>query len=679
MRKLDLHIHTIQTASDHPFSFSVDKLREYVQSLKIDGIAITNHNMFDIVQYQEIQNALSNICVVLPGIEINVGNGSFGHILCITDQDDIEDFSVRCKAIQDKIISPTDMITLEDLRQVFPDFRKYLWIPHIEKKPILDYEIISAMGDYVLCGEVGSVKKFIYRQKDSESLIPLYFSDLRPTEDLTEFPSRQTFFDIDEISVSSIKKTLLDRHHVSLTEGEGNSLFYVLPDLPVSTGLTVVIGERSSGKSFTLNQIAEKYDNIKYIKQFALIETDPEQAAKDFTDQIAAKRSSFAEEYFAPFKEAVETVKAISLDNDESALDQYISSLIRFAKESDRADMFAKCALYSESKFPAKSFDNITRLIESVENLLDAREYRDTIERHIPRSELVALLEELIHRYRQAKRQSLEETWVNDLVGEIKRSLSMRTSAVTVSDFDFYECQMDRMKVKKFNDLVTILKKQSVINQKMVGGFTIQTGKRPYSSANELKVFSGKKNVAFSKHMDEYADDPYKYLLGLIEMEDIAETDYYKFFVCVDYQILNQYGFPISGGERAEFRLLQEIDDASRYDMLLIDEPESSFDNLFLRDRVNQIIRSLSENMPVILVTHNNTVGASIRPDYLVYTKRIIGDGVIYERYYGLPSSKELISHTGTSIKNFQVVLDCLEAGETTYNERKRDYDLLKD
>ncbi len=113
--------------------------------------------------------------------------------------------------------------------------------------------------------------------------------------------------------------------------------------------------------------------------------------------------------------------------------------------------------------------------------------------------------------------------------------------------------------------------------------------------------------------------------------------------------------------------------------MLLIDEPESSFDNLFLRDRVNQIIRSLSENMPVILVTHNNTVGASIRPDYLVYTKRIIGDGVIYERYYGLPSSKELISYTGTSIKNFQVVLDCLEAGETTYNERKRDYDLLKD
>ncbi len=99
-----------------------------------------------------------------------------------------------------------------------------------------------------------------------------------------------------------------------------------------------------------------------------------------------------------------------------------------------------------------------------------------------------------------------------------------------------------------------------------------------------------------------------------MNMEEIPETDYYKYFVYVDYQILNEYGFEVSGGERAEFKLLQEIDDAYRYDMLLIDEPESSFDNLFLRDRVNKIIRELSDNMPVILVTHNN-ITKEIRND----------------------------------------------------------------
>ena len=53
--------------------------------------------------------------------------------------------------------------------------------------------------------------------------------------------------------------------------------------------------------------------------------------------------------------------------------------------------------------------------------------------------------------------------------------------------------------------------------------------------------------------------------------------------------------------------------------------------------------------------------------------------GIHYKRYYGLPSSKELISSSGETIKNFEAMLDCLEAGEATYKERKRGYDLLKD
>lgn len=50
MKKLDLHIHTIKTISDGDFCFSLDKLRDYVQNLNIDAIAITNHNVFKIEQ-----------------------------------------------------------------------------------------------------------------------------------------------------------------------------------------------------------------------------------------------------------------------------------------------------------------------------------------------------------------------------------------------------------------------------------------------------------------------------------------------------------------------------------------------------------------------------------------------------------------------------------------------------
>ncbi|MBR5949636.1 MAG: hypothetical protein IKZ82_13480 [Clostridia bacterium] len=680
MKKLDLHIHTLQTFSDAPFAFSLERLKEYVKALKIDGIAITNHNKFDLPQYNEIRDILKDTCVVLPGIEINVGKNSAGHLICITEQDDIEDFAIRCSKIQDRITATTDFISLNELKSFFPILEKYLWIPHYDKKPALDSDIISGMGSNILCGEVSSVKKFIYGQKDTSSLTPLYFSDLRPDDKPGEFDSRQTYFNIDEITVASIRKSLLNKRNVSLTEKEGVDEFYVMPDLPISTGLTVVMGERSSGKTFLLDQISNGYPNAKYIKQFSLVETKPEQAAKDFTDQISAKSSSFAEKYFGPLKEAVETVKEISIDEDARTLERYVDSLVRCAKETDRKDSFAKCALYNESIFPSRRLDGLEKLIESVETLLNVHENKDIVEKHLSRDALIALLKDLILKYNQEKRRSLEETWVNDLIGEVKRSLSTRTSATTIADIDFYELQMNRVKVNKFNILIGDAKKRAIINSRRLGGFSVQAEKSAFTCAAELKKFSKQKNVAFSDYMDKYTTDPYRFLLGLKEMDGIPESDYYKYFVHINYQILNQYGYPISGGERAEFKLLQEIDTAHGFDMLLIDEPESSFDNIFLRDRVNSIIRELSSIMPVILVTHNNTVGASIKPDYLVYTKRHINhQSVLYERYYGLPSSKHLVSASGSSIENFQAVLDCLEAGEKTYNERKHGYELLKD
>ena len=138
--------------------------------------------------------------------------------------------------------------------------------------------------------------------------------------------------------------------------------------------------------------------------------------------------------------------------------------------------------------------------------------------------------------------------------------------------------------------------------------------------------------------------------------------------------------FDVSGGERSEFRLLQEIADAKQYDMLLIDEPESSFDNLFLNNEVNELIREISETVPVVLVTHNNTVGASIKPDFVIYTKKVVQrDRVRYEHYSGFPSDRFLTALDGSKTKNFEIIMNCLEAGEVAYSEIGHRYEILKD
>ena len=170
------------------------------------------------------------------------------------------------------------------------------------------------------------------------------------------------------------------------------------------------------------------------------------------------------------------------------------------------------------------------------------------------------------------------------------------------------------------------------------------------------------------------------YLQTLLANESLTPSELYKLFAKISYRILNRDGFEVSGGERSEFRLLQEIKNAQNYDILLIDEPESSFDNMFLKSDVNQIIREISALMPVVVVTHNNTVGASIRADYLLYaSKEAEGGNVVYRLYSGHPTDLKLSSLDGKTISNHEIMLNSLEAGPYSYNDRKEVYEAIKD
>jgi len=161
--------------------------------------------------------------------------------------------------------------------------------------------------------------------------------------------------------------------------------------------------------------------------------------------------------------------------------------------------------------------------------------------------------------------------------------------------------------------------------------------------------------------------------------ENTTPSERYKLFAKISYRTLNKDGAEVSGGERSEFRLLQEINDAQNYDFLLIDEPESSFDNLFLNSDVNQIIKEISDSTPVVVVTHNNTVGASIGADYLLYASKEIEEGKpVYRLYSGHPTDRTLTSPNGKTISNHKITLNLLEAGHDTYIKRGQGYEAIK-
>jgi ABC-type multidrug transport system ATPase subunit len=674
VKKIDLHIHTIAAPSDRQFEFSLTILREYVAARQIDAIAITNHNLFDLAQFNEITDGV-HVCV-FPGIEIDLESG---HMLLISEKDELADFAARCKAVSERIKAKNTSMSLSDLEAIFPDLSRYLLIPHYEKKPSIGTDVLAKLGGLVTAGEVTSPKKFRYCIRDRDSLVPSYFSDIRITAGMSSFPTRQTYVDAGNVSLSSIRMCLRDKNKVFLAEEDGHQVFDALASgMKLSTGLNVILGERSSGKTYTLDRLFESYENVKYIRQFSLLERDEESEARRFNGLLSQKQSLFTQEYLNEFKDVVDGLASVDLKANDLAIERYVASLLKSAREFERADSFSKAQLFGETDFTTSGSEGLRKLISAVESLIDNTEYRSIIDKYVTMETLKKLAVELITKHAQEAELNLKKRWLNDLVGTIRKALQVHTAATVVEDVDFYRITLEKRMVERFRTVVEAVRMDREFTIRDVQGFRIVARLKRFAGAGELRSLSGKK-VAFSEAFRVY-NDPYTYLTALRDIDSIEASEYHKYFANLEYRILNRDGFDVSGGERSEFNLLQEISDAQQYDMLLIDEPESSFDNLFLKNEVNELIKDISKSVPTVVVTHNNTVGASIKPDYVVFTrKRAMESGVVYEIYCGYASDKYLLGANGQRIKNLDIILNCLEAGEKAYLERGDSYEVLKD
>jgi ABC-type dipeptide/oligopeptide/nickel transport system ATPase component len=673
LKKIDLHIHTITTISDSQFVFSLDVFKRYVEEANLDAVAVTNHDVFDVVQFRIIKETLG--VTVFPGIEVNLEKG---HVLIIGDGDNLEDFDARANLVTKNITQIGDSISIDELQKILGDLSNYLVIPHYDKQPAITGETLEGLKPYVSAGEVDSAKKFIRAIKDDTKLTPVLFSDVRIREDLATLPTRQTFIDCGDVTLDAIRSCLRDKAKVTLSENDGNNLWQVFEDgQNLSTGLNILLGERSSGKTYTLNKISDIIDNVKYIKQFSLVQQEDNSYEREFNKHVQRKRSCFIDEYLSGLKNVLDEIMNVDLDANDRGMEQYVATLLKSAEDADRRDSFSNTALFDEVEFPEGQSDTLSELIESVRQIIENIEFKPIIEKHLDFESLKRLACELIELLWDKALENKKKKLVNELVKAVKQRLKMRTSAVQVEDVDLYRVSMDRKRVERFTEIVGLLKREDVVFSESIQGFRVEAKKEPFAGAGEIKEASGVK-TAFSDAFRLYGD-PYRYLRALLSNESLTRSEIYKLFVKISYSILNRDGFEVSGGERSEFRLLQEIMDAQNYDILLIDEPESSFDNLFLKSDVNQIIKEISESMPVVVVTHNSTVGASVGADYFLYARKELEDGnVIYRLYSGYPTDKKLSSIDGETINSHEIVLDSLEAGTDAYDSRRLGYEAIK-
>lgn len=665
MKRIDLHIHTKPANYENKFDFSIDKMVEYVNDLKLDIIAITNHNLFDRNNFDEIKRNIN--IKVFPGVEIDIEKG---HLLLIADESLIDELELSCAKLSLEITNKDDYILFDEFKSLFPFYNKCILIPHIDKKPKISSSTIIKFNNIIKCGEVGSAKKFEVNIKDQTKLPPVFFSDLRIADEC-KFNYRTTYLDIDSVEFSVLKTALGDKTKLFLNPKMKRDFFeFDEYGTIASTGLNVILGKRSSGKTTLLEKINSSSLNCKYIKQFSLTGDSEETKFNSLVSNYLVDEKN---NYIESLKKLIEIIVKIE-SNYLTKLDDFVSSLKDFATNTSLQDAYSKTKIFTESFYNYNLSNKTLDVIKAIDKILSYDENQELIDKYIDKNNLKILILELISiRKKEYKLKKLmDET--DKIVKSIQDELKQISSMKPIVDVDLNDIYKSKFTIDSFNELCKLMKTKNDIDYTDIFGYKLVLSRDEYSNATEvkekIKTSSSLKNI-FNYYK---SNNFYEYVHELNKLRFSSEV-IANAIINLNVKVLTSKGVSPSGGERAEFNLLKELKDSEQYDVLLIDEPEASFDNPFIMKNITKIIKNLSLKSTVFLTTHNNTLGMLMKPDMLIYTYH---DGDVFDIYEGEFGAKELVNSTGKTINSFDKIIDVMEAGEIAYKERKNIYEDIK-
>lgn len=149
--RIDLHCHTLATKGEgRERNVTPELFAEKIDAAQVDIVAVTNHNHFDLDQYELLREAVDGAAQVWPGVELDIERWSGGkpwHMIVITSPDSKVPFSESIKTLQNGR-SPKDCSwPFEEIWEAFKDSNA-LFISHChDKAPAITEEEIARVGE----------------------------------------------------------------------------------------------------------------------------------------------------------------------------------------------------------------------------------------------------------------------------------------------------------------------------------------------------------------------------------------------------------------------------------------------------------------------------------------------------------------------------------------------------
>lgn len=710
--KIDIHTHTKKCKSGDAPTREITPLDfcETILSTEVRIIAITNHNVFDLDQFEEIKTRLGEDAQVWPGIELDVlHDGSRGHLLVIVSPRLAREFSAAVNEVTRDSSADIFTATIEEVLETFDIFNPIYVAHYKQKKPNLSDEVLGMLESKtnnprcVIKEVTNSISAGIYISHGHSSIYGSDIHDWGKYEDLSnDLPDLRLPVDSFEHFCLLLKKdpttinTVLDRKTsediVLLPFDDGSIL-----KIKAFNDINVVFGPKGTGKSCILKAIAKHYSENG-------IEARVYESASDRLDDIFdAKGKSLTINlnghdinYCTDEIEALRGASEVAV----TSLGKYVNYFKVTNTNKSANKILLKDIDPEEGSSAKREFTEFNVAVSTTAEFIKFLAESPSVRKELDEEELTEvtrILSGLLERLRKREWTSFsgwkEILLLNSAIEAFRREIERKTGKpAKPTTTGFRDYAMNRIMIEvNAAKIVKSVKTEIPMQTEVVGSLGSNKGDLQFltefkfqngditdgalSSLTGVKKLPQKKFVNCVRYICKhaYADDLFQHISELNAIEDVEDIKtVYELLLFKRYFALDGQPYSPSSGESSMVMLQKEL--GTDKDVYILDEPERSLGNEYISEVIVPLIKERARaGKKVFISTHDANIAVRTLPYSSVY--RCHGKSG-YKTYVGNPFTNNLVSSddVGDQLDWKKVSMKTLEGGEDAFGERGKIY-----
>ncbi|WP_035207388.1 PHP domain-containing protein [Paracidovorax oryzae] len=710
--KIDIHTHTRKCKSGDAATREIapEDFCSAILSTEVRVVAITNHNVFDLAQFQEIQNRIGSEAQVWPGVELDVHDDKTrGHLLVITSPELAAEFSAAVIELTHGQTPDSFKVTVPDVLAKF-DAMDPLYVAHYkQKRPSVSDDMLAAL-------ENGAKNKWCILKEVSNAISAgihishgrpsIYGSDVhdwgRYSEIARELPDLRLPIDSFEHFCLLLKKdptTINTAMHKKTCETltlipfeDGRAL-----TLKVFDDINILFGPKGTGKSKILEAIAKHYTNSGIdarVFESAADRLDDifDVKGKNLSLNLNTYNISHCQDEIQKLRHAQEidvtsTTKFRAFFETTASNKNANKILLKDIDIEEPGGAKRTFTKYHEASMEISSFASLLESDELIKNELSTEEF----------AELQRLVTLLLGRLKEKEWMNFvnwkEITFLNSAIAKFRKEIERKTGTpAKPTTTGFREYAMNRIQVAVNGRAILKSLKTAIPNdEEVVGDLGSGKGELKYvtrylfqdgnvTDGQLFSITSVKKGLqkrfanAVRDVVDRsFQDDLFKFVSDLNDIEGVEDVStVYELLMFKRYFTLDGLPYDPSSGEASMVMLQKELGEDK--DVYILDEPEKSLGNEYINDVIVPLIKERAKSgRRVFISTHDANIAVRTLPYCSIY--RTHGSEG-YRTFLGNPFTNNLVNVDDASmLYNWKdVSMRTLEGGKDAFGERGKIY-----